>query len=80
MNFFYDPVNAAKQTLKTGYISPVAGVAEELRRMGGEAAQLAKSPAVNPDAVQLSKLKTFRTLSEDEEAALDQRFSEIIGA
>ncbi len=80
MDFFYDPVNAAKVTATTGYISPVAGMADELRKLGGEAAILADSPAVNPSPAQLAKYATFRPLSEDEEAALDGRFSKIVGA
>jgi spermidine/putrescine transport system substrate-binding protein len=79
MDFFYDPVNAAKVTAETGYISPVSGVAEELRKLGGEAAALADSSAVNPSAELLAKLTAFRPLTEDEEASLDERFSKIIG-
>ena len=80
MDFFYDPINAAKVTATTGYISPVAGMADELRKLGAEAAKLADSPAVNPSPAQLAKYATFRPLSEDEEATLDGRFSKIVGA
>ena len=49
INFFYDPANAAVLTATIQYISPVDGVAEELTKMGGEAAALVDNPLVVPD-------------------------------
>ena len=58
MNYVYDPVNAAKIIAEAPYISPVQGVQEELRKMGGEAAALADSQLIFPDASTLSLLQT----------------------
>ena len=49
MNFVYDPANAARITAAVEYVSPVMGVQEELRRAGGDAAELAASPVLFPD-------------------------------
>ena len=48
--------------------------------MGGEAAELAESPLLFPDAATLAKLKVFGALSEEEEGKYDARFAEITGA
>jgi spermidine/putrescine transport system substrate-binding protein len=79
MNFVYDPVNAARIAAAVQYVSPVAGVAEELRRLGGDAAVLADSTVLFPDDATRARLRTFGTLSEDDEAALEEAFSRIAG-
>ena len=80
MNFVYDPVNAAQITASVQFISPVQGVQDELRKMGGEAAALADNPLLFPDAATEARLHTFATLSDDEEATFDEEFSKISGA
>jgi spermidine/putrescine transport system substrate-binding protein len=80
MNFVYDPVNAAQITESVQFISPVEGVQDELRSMGGDAAALADNPLLFPDEATEERLYTFATLSDDEEAAFDERFSTISGA
>ena len=80
MDFVYDPVNAAQITASVQFISPVAGVQDELRKMGGEEAALADNPLLFPDAATEERLHTFATLSDDEEAAFDEEFSKISGA
>jgi spermidine/putrescine transport system substrate-binding protein len=80
MNFVYDPVNAARITASVQYMSPVQGVQDELRKMGGEAAALADNPLLFPDAATEERLHTFASLSEDEEAKFDDAFSKISGA
>ena len=80
MNFVYDPVNAARITAFVGYNPPVEGVREILAE-GDEFSQgLSQSPLLFPDDATLARLHVFATLEEDEEAAFDERFSEIIGA
>lgn len=80
MNFVYDPVNAAQITAAVQFISPVQGVQEELRKMGGDAAALADSPYLFPDEATQERLHTFANLSDDEEAKMDEEFSTISGA
>ena len=79
MDYVYDPVHAAKIAAFVQYVSPVDGVQDELRKMGGEAAALADSPLLFPDADMQSKLSSWGVLSEDDEAALDKSFSTVAG-
>ncbi|MEM8926408.1 MAG: spermidine/putrescine ABC transporter substrate-binding protein, partial [Actinomycetota bacterium] len=58
MDFVYDPVNAARITAWVQYVSPVLGVDDELRRMGGEAAALADNPILFPDDATRNRLFT----------------------
>lgn len=80
MDFVYDPTNAARITASVQYISPVQGVREALRAAGGDAAALADSTALFPDAATEKRLHTFRSLTVDEESRLAEAFSELTGA
>lgn len=80
INFFYDPANAARLTSFIQYISPVEGVAEELIKLGGDAAKLVDDPLVNPTEALLATLSIFGPLGEAEEISFDKRFAEIQGA
>jgi len=77
MNFVYDPVQAAQITTYVGYVSPVAGVREEVEKLD---ADLADDPLVFPDDATLANTKGFAALSEDVEAEFDAAFSAITGA
>mgnify|MGYP003339517651 CR=1 FL=1 len=80
INYFYDPVNAAKLTAFIQYISPVDGVAAELTKLGGDAARLVDDPLVNPSEEFLSTLAIFGPLGPAEEQRFDERFAKIQGA
>jgi spermidine/putrescine transport system substrate-binding protein len=80
VNFFYDPANAAALTATIQFVSPVSGVAEQLRAMGGDAAALADNPLVVPTEESLTRVKIFGTLDAKTEEEFDARFSEILGA
>lgn len=80
MNYVYDPVNAARITAEVQYMSPVEGVREELIKLGGDAAALAENPLLFPDDATLARLQSWGSLSEEEEAKFDERFSSIVGA
>lgn len=80
MDFVYDPANAARITEYVQFISPVDGVQDELRAMGGEAAELADSPLLFPDDATLDRLQVFGLLSDDVEQAFDEQFARISGA
>jgi spermidine/putrescine transport system substrate-binding protein len=77
MNFVYDPVQAAQITAWVGYVSPVAGVREEVEKLD---ADLANDPLVFPDDETLANTKGFASLPEDVEAEYDAAFSAITGA
>ena len=79
MDFVYEPANAALIAAAVQYISPVAGVDEELRRLGGEAAALATSTVLFPDDATRTRLRTFGNYSEGEEADLEEAFARIAG-
>ncbi|MFM9084258.1 MAG: PotD/PotF family extracellular solute-binding protein [Actinomycetota bacterium] len=80
INWCYDPANAARITAYVAYMSPVAGVKDELVKLGGDAAALAESPLLFPDEATLSRLQTWGPLSEEEEAKFDEAFAKITGA
>jgi spermidine/putrescine transport system substrate-binding protein len=77
MDFCYDPVQAAQITAWVQYVSPVAGVQEELAKIDPE---LAENPLLFPDDETLARTYAFANLSEDVEAQYDARFAEITGA
>ena len=77
MNFVYDPANAACITAAVQYISPVIGVRDELRKLGGDAAQLADSPILFPDDETRQRLYTWGGLAADVEDDLDARFTTL---
>jgi len=79
MDYVYDPVNAARITAYVQYYSPVEGVVDELRRLGGEAAEVADNPLVFPTEESAKRLSSFGQLSEDDEATLEAAFSRIQG-
>lgn len=79
MNYCYDPVNAARIAAYVQYVSPVEGVQDELRKMGGEAAALADNALLFPTDEEAKNLKSFGPLSDEDEAALDEAFSKIQG-
>jgi len=76
MDWCYDPVNAARIAAYVGYVSPVAGVQEELRK-SPDTAPLADSILMFPDDKMLSNLHVFASVSDDEEAKFDARFAAI---
>lgn len=80
MNYVYDPENAAKIALGSGYMTPVVGVREVLEAMGGEEAEMANDPLLFPDDATLARLRVFASLGEEEEAKFDEEFSKISGA
>ena len=80
MDFVYDPANAARIAAYVQYISPVQGVADELRSQGGDNAALADNQLMFPDEATLANLQSWGTLDEDEEILFDEEFARISGA
>ncbi len=79
MNFVYDPANAARITEWVQYISPVIGVQDELARLGGAAAELARSQVLFPDAATRARLFTWGGLDQADEDDLDARYAALVG-
>ncbi len=77
MDFVYDPANAALITAWVQYISPVVGVREELQRLGGDAAELARNPILFPDDETKRRLFTWGGLPIAVEDQLDARFARL---
>lgn len=79
MNYVYDPVNAARITAYVQYVSPVDGVADELKKMGGDAAALVDNPLVFPPESDTKMLTSFGPLNDSDEQKLDAEFSKVQG-
>ena len=79
MNHVYDPAVAAQITQWVQYISPVIGVREELDRIGGDAAELARNPILFPDDETKRRLFTWGGLPLDVEDQLEDRFAVFFG-
>jgi spermidine/putrescine transport system ATP-binding protein len=79
MNFVYDPVNAARITAYVQFVSPVAGVREELTKLGGEVAALADSPLLFPDEETKAQLHVFADMSAELDQTITDRFVTITG-
>lgn len=77
MNFVYDPVEQAQLTAWVQYISPVKGVQEEVAKLDPE---LAENPLLFPDDATSARLRSFASIDEETEAAMDERFASIVGA
>lgn len=77
MNFVYDPAQAAQMSAYVQYLSPVAGVQEELAKIDPD---LASNPLMFPDEATSARLRSWATLTEDVEAQFDAAFSTITGA
>lgn len=76
IDYFYDPVNAARVANFVQFISPVAGIKAELGKLDPKAPT---NPLIFPPADVFAQLKIFRTLGEKEEEKFDTRFAQIIG-
>ena len=71
---------AALLTADIQFISPVNGVAEELTKLGGDAAALVDNPLVVPTDEFLSTVSLFGPLGPADEEKFDKRFAEITGS
>jgi spermidine/putrescine transport system substrate-binding protein len=77
MNYFYDPVNAARLANDIGYISPVAGIEAEITKLDPTAVD---NPLLFPPPDVQARLHAFGQLSAKDEEKFDNRFAEIAGA
>jgi spermidine/putrescine transport system substrate-binding protein len=76
MNYYYDPVVAAKVAAYVNYVCPVAGAQEELLKIDPA---LGKSEFIFPTAKTSAKLSIFRGLTAAEETKFQTAFQTAAG-
>ena len=76
MNFYYDPVNAAKLSAWNYYLCPVSGAQEEIAQFDKSAAE---SEFIFVDDALLASGYSFMSLSDTEERDYQRQFNEVIG-
>ena len=76
MNYYYDPVNAAKLAAYVNYICPVEGAKAEMEKIDPE---LAGNPLIFPTDELLAKTKEFMPLTEEQSRTYNQKFQAVIG-
>jgi len=62
---------AAQLAAHINYVSPVAGVGEELAKIDP---RLARNPLIVPDKAMQEKSHAFRSLDQNEETAFEEKF------
>jgi spermidine/putrescine transport system substrate-binding protein len=76
IDFVYDPAIAAQIAAWVNYVTPVKGAQEVL---AAEDPDLAESPLIFPSDEVLSKVKIFKSLTEEEETYFNDEFSVVTG-
>jgi spermidine/putrescine transport system substrate-binding protein len=76
MNFYYDPVNAAKLADWNFYFCPVQGAQEAMKKIDPSAVN---SPFIFVDDKTLQKGNQFMPLSEDKATKYQQKFNGVLG-
>jgi spermidine/putrescine transport system substrate-binding protein len=76
MNFYYDPVNAAKLAAWNYYFCPVAGAQEEIGQFDKSAVN---SPYIFLDDKTLDSGYLFMALSDKQEQDYQRQFNEVMG-
>lgn len=77
MDWYYRPRVAAELAAWVNYITPCAGVKEELLKIDKD---VANNPLIIPDAAMAAGAHAFRSLSSKEETAFEAKFAKLIGA
>ncbi|MGW3787004.1 extracellular solute-binding protein [Micromonospora chokoriensis] len=77
VNYYYEPVVAAKLAAYVNYICPVRGAQAEMEKIDPE---LAANPLIFPDEALLSRSTVFMTLDEKQEKEYEGKFQQVIGA
>jgi spermidine/putrescine transport system substrate-binding protein len=75
MNFYYDPVNAAKLSAWNYYFCPVAGAQQEIGQFDKSAVH---SNFIFLDDATLKKGYSFMALSEEQSNDYQRQFNEVI--
>jgi spermidine/putrescine transport system substrate-binding protein len=76
IDYYFDPVIAAKVAEYVNYVCPVQGAQAEMEKLDPD---LADSPWIFPNEAALAKVKAFRTLTADEDTQFSEAFQKVIG-
>ncbi|WP_055530905.1 polyamine ABC transporter substrate-binding protein [Streptomyces graminilatus] len=77
MDYYYEPQPAAELAAHINYVCPVDGVKPHLAKIDKAAAE---NPLIIPDAAMAAKSRAFRSLSQQEETAYEEKFAKLTGA
>jgi spermidine/putrescine transport system substrate-binding protein len=77
MDFYFDPINAARVAAYVNYICPVEGAQEAMADVDPS---MVDNPAIFPDAATLAKVQTFMSLSDVQQSNFEQQFQSLAGA
>ncbi|MCA1221338.1 ABC transporter substrate-binding protein [Streptomyces sp. 8L] len=77
MDYYYEPAAAAKLAAYINYVCPCEHVKPELAKLDKAAAD---NVLIIPDAKMQAASHSFRSLSNKEDTALEEKFSRLIGA
>ncbi|MFF9395174.1 ABC transporter substrate-binding protein [Streptomyces griseoluteus] len=77
IDFFYEPEPAAALAAYINYVTPVDNVKPWLAKIDRDAAD---NPLIVPDKAMQAKSHAFRSLSQKEETAYEEKFAKLTGA
>ncbi|MEW2513485.1 spermidine/putrescine ABC transporter substrate-binding protein [Streptomyces sp. NPDC046870] len=77
IDFYYEPEQAAALAAYINYVTPVDGVKPYLAKIDKDAAD---NPLIVPDKAMQAKSHAFRSLSQKEETAYEEKFAKLTGA
>ncbi|MFI8350503.1 spermidine/putrescine ABC transporter substrate-binding protein [Streptomyces sp. NPDC085596] len=77
IDFFYEPEQAAALAAYINYVTPVDSVKPWLAKIDRDAAD---NPLIVPDKAMQAKSHAFRSLSQKEETAYEEKFAKLTGA
>lgn len=77
IDFFYEPEQAAALAAYINYVTPVDNVKPWLAKIDRDAAD---NPLIVPDKAMQAKSHAFRSLSQKEETAYEEKFAKLTGA
>jgi spermidine/putrescine transport system substrate-binding protein len=77
MDYYYEPESAAELAAYINYVCPVDGVKPYLAKIDKDAAD---NPLIIPDKAMAAKSHAFRSLTQKEETAYEEKFAKLTGA
>ncbi|MGW1895479.1 polyamine ABC transporter substrate-binding protein [Streptomyces sp. NPDC002004] len=77
IDYYYEPKPAAQLAAYINYVCPVDGVRDDLAKIDKSAAN---NPLILPDKAMSAKGHAFRSLTEKEETAYEEKFAKLTGS